>query len=78
METLIEYRRLSHLIFGEDSGATKFLDDKIAEQGADKKVTQHENKMLMLLTKLDREQPRTAHNKESLQSGKAATENTGQ
>lgn len=47
--TLRTYRRISVALTGEDSPATKMLDDKIKKQGEDAEVIQHESQMLMLI-----------------------------
>jgi hypothetical protein len=47
--TLGNYRKLSVAFFGEDSGAVKFLDAKIAEQGEDEEVVADEGQMVYLL-----------------------------
>ena len=47
--TLGNHRKHCVAIFGEDSAATKFLDDKIKEQGADQEVIQDEEQMVYLL-----------------------------
>ena len=51
--TLGEYRNLSRMLFGPDSEATQFLENKIAEQGENEEVIQHESQMIMLLMSLD-------------------------
>ena len=61
LETLGDYRKLCLVLYGEDSQATKFIDDKIDEQGEGERVVQHESQMLMLLTRLH-----TNKNKEKL------------
>lgn len=53
--TLGNYRKLSAVFFGEDSGAVKFLDTKIAEQGADEEVLQPEAQMIQILSSLCKE-----------------------
>ena len=50
--TLGNYRKLCAAVFGEESKATKYLDDKIAEQSIDEEVIQHESQMIMLLQSL--------------------------
>ena len=50
--TLGNYRKLCAAVFGEESKATKYLDDKIAEQSSDEEVIQHESQMIMLLQSL--------------------------
>lgn len=47
--TLGEYRKLSAVVFGEDSGAVKFLDKKIAETNANEEVHADEQQMIYLL-----------------------------
>ncbi|MNO13210.1 hypothetical protein D3C76_28390 [compost metagenome] len=47
--TLGEYRKLTAALLGEDSPATKFLDDKIKEQGEDAEVIKDEGQMVYLL-----------------------------
>lgn len=49
MKTLGDYRAMAKLLFGEDSEATKFLEKKIAEQGANEEVVAHESQMMILL-----------------------------
>ena len=50
--TLGNYRKLSAAFFGEQSGAVKFLDTKIAEspKGEDEEVLADESQMIQLLT----------------------------
>lgn len=48
--TLGGYRTLTAAIFGTDSRAVKFLDAKIANQGADEEVLAPEGQMVYLLT----------------------------
>lgn len=50
--TLGNYRILTAAFFGEDSPAVKFLDDKIAIDGADAEVIQDEGQMLYMLNTL--------------------------
>lgn len=50
--TLGNYRKMCAAFFGEDSKATKFLDEKIAAGSADDEVIQHESQMVMLLGQL--------------------------
>lgn len=50
--TLGTYRKLSCTVFGEDSKAVKFLDDKIAKQGEGEIVLADERQMLYLLNSL--------------------------
>ena len=47
--TLGNYRKLSALFFGEDSKATRYLDEKIAEQGEDEEVIVDERQVVALL-----------------------------
>lgn len=49
--TLGNYRKLSVAFFGEDSGAVKFLDEKIAESpnGEGEEVIADEGQMVMML-----------------------------
>lgn len=47
--TLGNYREMCVLSFGKDSHATKFLDQKIAEQGAEAEVIAEECMMVRLL-----------------------------
>jgi hypothetical protein len=51
-QTLGEYRDCCKVLFGEDSKAVKYLDDKIAEQGRDERVVAHPSQMLMLLASM--------------------------
>ena len=50
--TLGNYRALASMVFGNDSGATKFLDSKIAESpnGRDEEVLADERQMIYLLS----------------------------
>ena len=58
MQTLADYRALAVLLFGAESGATKFLDKKIEDQGAGEMVVADESQMLYLLNHLNSgEQP---------------------
>ena len=50
--TLGDYRAIAVALFGKDSRATAFLDDKIAEQGVNMKVIAHETQMFYLLREL--------------------------
>jgi hypothetical protein len=54
MRTLGDYRALSELTFGEQSAATKFLDNKISKSpnGKDERVIVEESQMLYLLCSL--------------------------
>ena len=47
--TLGTYRKIAAALTGEDSPATKMLDEKIREQGEDTEVIMHESQMLMLI-----------------------------
>lgn len=47
--TLGTYRKIAALLTGEGSAATKFFDDKIATEGADMEVIQHESQMMLLI-----------------------------
>lgn len=51
-DTLAYHRRMSAAIFGEDSPATKFLDEKIAKQGPDARVVAPEGFVVQLLGQL--------------------------
>ena len=55
--TLGNYRALASVVFGNDSGATKFLDNKIAESpnGRDEEVLSDERQMIYLLAQVDKE-----------------------
>lgn len=50
--TLKTYRRIALILTGEDSPATKMLDEKIAEQGEDMEVIQEESQMMMLIVSM--------------------------
>lgn len=50
--TLRTYYRNCIAIFGTDSAATQFIAEKIAEDGEDAVVIQHETQMLHLLMNL--------------------------
>jgi diacylglycerol kinase family enzyme len=50
--TLGTYRKIAAALTGEDSPATKLLDDKIKEQGEDAEVIQHESQMLFLIARM--------------------------
>lgn len=52
--TLGDYRRFTAYAYGENSGATKYLDQKIAESpnGEDEEVLADEVQMLVLLNNL--------------------------
>jgi hypothetical protein len=52
--TLANYRKLTELAFGEESPAVKFLDQRIAEQGADAEVQQDERQVMRLLLEMHR------------------------
>lgn len=47
--TLGEWRKRAVIMFGEDSPAIKFLDDKIAEQGDDEEVVAADSQLLNVL-----------------------------
>ena len=47
--TLGELRNLAQSLFGEDSGATKFVDAKIKQSGEDDEVIAHETQVIFLL-----------------------------
>lgn len=47
--TLGTYLKNCKAMFGEDSNAVKFLQDKVDEQGEDEEVIMHETQMLYLL-----------------------------
>lgn len=51
--TLGNYRRLTVLVFGPESRAVAYLDEKIAAQGADEPVIVDERQMLHLLAHID-------------------------
>ena len=55
--TLGNYRALVSMMFGNDSGATKFLDREIAESpnGRDEEVLADERQMIYLLAQLNKE-----------------------
>lgn len=50
--TLRTYRKLAAVLTGEDSPATKFMDERIADEGEDAEVIQHESQMLYLIMQL--------------------------
>ncbi len=50
--TLKTYRKLSAALTGDDSPATRMLDDKIASQGEDAEVIQDESQMLYLIVNM--------------------------
>lgn len=50
--TLGTYRKISALLTGEDSLATKMLDDKIKELGKDMEVIQAESQMIYLIMQM--------------------------
>lgn len=52
--TLGVYRKMASALFGLDSQAVTFLDQKIAEQGKDEKVIADERQMIQLLFQLHR------------------------
>ena len=53
-KTLGDYRKVAMLLFGQESGATKFLDIKIAAQGEDEEVVADDSQMIYLLVQLDK------------------------
>jgi hypothetical protein len=52
MKTLGYYRNFATAIFGADSKATKYIEDKIREQGEDEPVLADETQMYILLMEL--------------------------
>lgn len=52
--TLGEHRAMSVAVFGEESPATKFLDEKIAIEGAEAPVLANESQLIFLLLALHR------------------------
>ena len=50
--TLGEALKLCTLVFGKDSKATKFLEDKVAKEGADEPVIQAESQVIHMLMTL--------------------------
>lgn len=50
--TLKTYRKMAAVLTGEDSPATKMLDEKIKDQGEDAEVIQDESQMLMLIVQM--------------------------
>ena len=58
--TLGTYRKLALLVGGEGSLAVKFLDKKIAEQGADQEVIAAEDQMIKLILDLQAEEEEDA------------------
>jgi hypothetical protein len=50
--TLGEYRDISAALFGEESPAVAYLDQKIAEQGCDEQVLAPDSQMRFLLFSL--------------------------
>lgn len=50
--TLGTYRKIAATLTGEDSPATKMLDEKIKEQGEDTEVIPHESQMLFLIMQM--------------------------
>lgn len=52
--TLGTYRKIANIIFGEDSPAVKFLDEKIAESpnGENEEVIADESQMLYLIANM--------------------------
>lgn len=47
--TLGNYKEMAVIYFGENSGAVKFLDQKIKEQGEHEEVLAEESQMVRLL-----------------------------
>ena len=47
--TLRTWRKIAATLTGEDSPATKLLDEKIRQQGEDAEVIQHESQMMLLI-----------------------------
>jgi len=60
--TLGVWRANCAAMFGEDSPATAYLDDKIAEQGADMEVLADEGQMLHALIYLHRQSGQSPSN----------------
>lgn len=52
--TLGTYRKLAAALTGEDSPATKMLDEKIKEQGEDMEVIQDESQMMFLILQMSK------------------------
>lgn len=50
--TLGYHRKICASLFGEDSAATKFLDQKIAEQGEDAAVIVSEEQLVFALSQM--------------------------
>lgn len=50
--TLGYHRKICASIFGEDSAATKFLDEKIAKQGEDAEVIVSEDQLVFALSQI--------------------------
>jgi hypothetical protein len=50
--TLGNNRKLAVIAFGEDSAAVKFLDDKIAVQGADEEIVMSEQQFIGFLKQI--------------------------
>jgi hypothetical protein len=67
--TLGNYRALASVVFGNDSGATKFLDDKIAESpnGRDEEVIVDERQMIYLLAQMYKESAVMLHNSRTVE-----------
>ncbi len=55
--TLGNYRIIATALFGPESGAIRFLDNRIAEQGANQPVIADESQMLLLLAHFHTEVP---------------------
>ena len=55
LKTLGDYRKVAMLLFGQESGATKFLNDRIVAQGEDEEVLADESQMIYLLVQMDKE-----------------------
>lgn len=51
-KTLKYHRDMCVIVFGEDSLATKFLNEKIAELGESEEVLMEESQVIKLLTSL--------------------------
>lgn len=54
--TLGYYRRLAEIVWGDDSGAVRFLDENIEKSsgGATEPVLAHESQVIFLLSEFDR------------------------
>lgn len=48
-KTLGDWRKACVLLWGEDSGATAYIDSMIEAQGADEEVVAHSSQVLYLL-----------------------------